>query len=191
MKKLFFITLFMALTACATVQDNGGQETPNGVQKLYKCGFFMCTNITITADRNTRQTVKLLVDTGSAGLRIDQDSLSDKMVKKLKENTKKYGDLKTIQYFFSWQTEGIYTTANVSFMGEIQKDFGIQVYKESFMKRLFWRFICECDGLLGIRTAFPIDNDKILYTKNINKNMINNQKGTTKEQQYRNYKSTS
>lgn len=159
----------MILTACTTL-NNKKHETQNG-QKIYKCGIYMCLNIKLCADK-TCQKFKLLVDTGSAGVRVYKNELSEDMKKKLNENAKKYGNLKTIQGFYNFDFFGFYTTANVIFENKVFMNQGIQVYEKIYVQTKNSHIekeknnkiteLCKCQGIFGISNTDPVNENVII-----------------------------
>ena len=172
-KTLVLIVSMFILTSCTNllyVHDVNRQHK-NKIQKLFRCGFYMCTNITI-CPKTECQTVKLIIDTGSAGLRINRNELSERVLNDLEDNSKKFGTLKITENFYNFKISGFYTTTNFEFVQQQYKHFPTDIYNTDFKHRILWKFLCQCDGLLGISNVRPINQAQILNMKNIKKEQI-------------------
>ena len=183
MKNMFFIALFMVLTACAMNTTTGinrpiSEAIGKGQIPLYDCGFYICATITVCATPDDCQTVpKMVVDTGSAGIRLDEGALTEKVRNDFNKTFEDLGHVYTKLTFENFSIKSKYTKAFSVKVGEFEAKNQIKfidIVQLTFLQKLDKRFICDnCNGILGISAIRPdnIDtitkSDKVTHIKKI------------------------
>jgi hypothetical protein len=176
--------MFIALTACAinTTTAINRQSMPEAIGKgqipLYDCGFYICATITVCATPDDCQTVpKMVVDTGSAGVRVDAGALTKKVRNGFEKTFKKLGHVYTKTTFENFSLKGEYSEAYRIKVGDIKAKNQlkyIDIVQLTFLQKLDKMLICaNCNGILGISAIGPdnIDTitkmDKVTHIKKI------------------------
>jgi hypothetical protein len=184
MKNLFFIALFMALTACAmnTTTAINRQSMPEAIRKgqipLYDCGFYICATITVCATPDDCQTVpKMVVDTGSAGIRLNEGALTEKVRNDFNKKFEDLGHVYTKSTFENFSIKSKYSKAYRIKVGDIEAKNQlkyIDIVQLTFLQKLDKMLICDnCNGIFGISNiwSYNIDTitqmDKVTHIKKI------------------------
>ena len=179
MKKIMAITailMSLALTACATNTKNMNvQSVPKAVSEeqipLYKCGYYICATITLCATHDDCQTVpKMIVDTGSAGVRVFDDALNKKIRSDFKKTFEKLGHVHTKTTFVNNVLKSEYSKAYSIKIGEVEAKNRFQyveIAQPTLWQKINWNVICGCNGLLGISAIEPDYIDEITQKDNV------------------------
>jgi hypothetical protein len=174
----------MALTACAmnTTTAINRQSMPEAIRKgqipLYDCGFYICATITVCATPDDCQTVpKMVVDTGSAGIRLNEGALTEKVRNDFNKTFEDLGHVYTKSTFENFSIKSKYTKAFSVKVGDIEAKNQlkyIDIVQLTFLQKLDKMLICDnCNGILGI-SAIGSDNidtitkkDKVTHIEKI------------------------
>jgi hypothetical protein len=162
----------MTLTACAmnTTTTINIQNTYKTIKKgqvpIYKCGFYICTTITVCATPKDCQKVpKMVVDTGSAGVRVDEGAITKKVRNDFQKTFEELGHVYTKTNFENFSINSKYSKSYSIKIGEIKakNQFKyVDIVQLTLLQKLNKIFICgNCNGILGIRAIVPDDIDTI------------------------------
>jgi len=174
----------MALTACAmnTTTAINRQSMPEAIRKgqipLYDCGFYICATITVCATPDDCQTVpKMVVDTGSAGIRLNEGALTEKVRNDFNKKFEDLGHVYTKLTFENFSIKSKYSEAYRIKVGDIEAKNQlkyIDIVQLTFLQKLDKMLICDnCNGILGISNiwSYNIDTitqmDKVTHIKKI------------------------
>lgn len=172
MKNLFFIALFMVLAACAMNTTTGinRQSIPVTIGKrqipLYDCGFYICTTITVCSTKLDCQKVpKMVVDTGSSGVRVDEGALTKKVRNGFEKTFEELGHVYTKSTFENFSIKSKYSKSYSIKVGEFESKNQfkyVDIVQLTLLQKVNKLFICDnCNGILGIRAIVPDDIDTI------------------------------